>query len=147
MQLSVSQLTSLDNERERSDKEQSMNIPELEKLVKQYREDKSVIFQMEYIGIPVQCGTAMCIAGQACVNNGWALERWDDRTRVLGWAVKDNNREMAFFRASVLLDLNEEEAELLFNKDGWPEQFRDQPDTPALAADRIQHFIDTNGAE
>lgn len=120
-----------------------MNLPELEKLVKQYREDKSVIFAMPHFVQRVDCGTALCIAGQECVNQGWELH--DDL--FFFSARKEREERQPWDVAQYSLELTDMQARRLFLKRHWPTQFRDLPDTPALAADRIQWFIDTKGAE
>lgn len=115
-----------------------MNVPELQKLVEQYRTDKSVIFLMDSYRSLVECGTAFCIAGQTAANAG-------EYFHPCGCCLTRGEPTSRF--AQRALGLTAEQKDRLFFKENWPKQFQALPDTPALAADRIQHFIDTKGAE
>src|SRR5690242_6930255 len=102
-----------------------MNRPEIEQLIHQYRTDTKIIFQMPAVMKTEPCGTALCIAGQVCVNDGWTL--YVDTDGDLGALAKkpgDERSSDALDVAMTLLDLDEWEDGLVFNKDRWPKQFR-----------------------
>lgn len=123
----------------------------IEKLRDQYLHDSSVIFAMPRIMQEVKCGTAFCIAGQAAVNLGYHLEEEGGVVR----AVRGGESEEPWTVAVMSLGLNDTdgdadgitESERLFEKENWPDDLRDQPDTPALAAERLQRFLDSDGDE
>jgi hypothetical protein len=115
------------------------------------------------------CGTAMCIAGWACALTGqrWALS--DDDIRVL---VSDENPgtvaadalDIGPFQPHMARDRHAAATRLFF-VNAWPEQFQgrydreryDEDGEPRedvdyaglaqIAAERIDHFIATNGQE
>jgi hypothetical protein len=94
-----------------------------------------ILWYLRDEGMPF-CGTTRCIAGWSCVLAG----------------TKAENTPAT---AQRLLGLNLEQAQRLFYLNNWPKRFRDQYDggrryTDAgawVAAERIRHFIATNGAE
>lgn len=87
------------------------------------------------------CGTTACIAG-------WAVAKYD------GTVIREDSMEK---QAAEILGLTKRQAGRLFYIDDWPDAFldpyenaRDVSDaiTAAnIAADRIDHFIKTKGAE
>lgn len=123
-----------------------MNRAKTEALIEQYKTDPSIIFAMPAIVQEVPCGTAMCYAGQVCANEGYELVK-RFRLSYLAVAVKGEERWDAWDLAQAELELDEDETHRLFQKDDWPEDLREQPDTPALAAERLQRFLDSNGRE
>lgn len=105
-----------------------------------------------------QCGTTACIAGEACVMYGKARLEY-------GYMVptkKSLGRSYAWVdweeEGRKLLGLTAAQADRLFcSADGWPEPFAsrylkakqegDHQAAACVAAERIKHFIDTNGEE
>jgi hypothetical protein len=106
------------------------------------------------------CGTAQCIGGWACSLAGLKWKRSGEGT----------HRELATEAevskvAALLLDIEAEdcpesiygddsEAARLFYTSSWPDEFRHQYEEAEdrrararIAAERIDHFIATNGAE
>lgn len=83
------------------------------------------------------CGTAHCIAGWCEV-----LTNGED-------GISDEIN-VTFARARQFLGLPVGKADMLFCKDEWPKQFRDQyvvgPKAKAMIA-RLAHFIETEGQE
>lgn len=122
-----------------------MNIPELERLAEQYRTDPSIIFQMTAVIKQVDCGAAHCIAGQVCVNYKYKLRPFMNTGAM---ATKGKHEPInAMELAQQILRLDIDQMRRLFFKEHWPARFRNQPDTPALAAERIEHFVATEGKE
>ena len=110
------------------------------------------------------CGTAACIAGEACLESGRAV--WRNGQLELGPAVPENSflrrhqakgylpKHMSWDEEGRrALDLTEEQSNRLFYKEHWPAKFNrggSMPGTPEYAcnaAARIKHFIDTDGKE
>jgi hypothetical protein len=121
-----------------------MNRAKIKALIKQYKTDPSIIFAMPAIVQEVDCGSAFCIAGQVCINEGYRLI---PKEHGLAIAVRGEQEEDAWNLARNLLELCGLQALNLFNKGRWPADLCDQPDTPALAAERLQRFLDTDGHE
>lgn len=96
------------------------------------------------------CGTTACIGGWAVA----ILKQITPREAALENGVTDFSRNAA---ARYALLLTEAQAERLFYRTSWPDRFRDdylwarhnQDMTKAaqVAAERIDHFIATNGNE
>lgn len=134
-----------------------MNRKAIEQLRDQYLTDSSVIFAMPAIVQEVPCGTAMCYAGQICANAGYELrmadlgptvfrnglplvvDPWDIAVQALGLEDANENDPDD--------DESDHESGRLFYKYSWPRDLRDKPDTPALAAERLQRFLDSDGRE
>lgn len=113
------------------------------------------------------CGTAHCIAGWALVLNNLSIANPDDH--AVNQRLTDGRRPIAVAATLLGLDGGEEgewdetEAVRLFCTYAWPERFEDRydesyddgpDDLPSrrraraeIAAERIDHFIATNGAE
>jgi len=75
------------------------------------------------------CGATACIAGWAIVLSG----------------VTKYPEELCFRKATVLLQLSDEQGQRLFFDCYWPTEFL--PSTSENAVKRIEHFIETNGEE
>lgn len=87
-----------------------------------------------------KCGTAACLGG-------WTVLLHRKNMTPEKMVESDVQSE-----ASRILGLDCEESERLFLQSQWPEQFRTFKDSGSvqdaqIAADRIEHFIQTNGAE
>jgi hypothetical protein len=115
-------------------------------------------FRMDYWS----CGTAHCIGGWACVLSGYEMQDTDSGIR----GARLTNGFGTMTTAGDLLGLSFEdtdgwetpsEAERLFFTENWPQDFEDRYDAAEavedraelakIAAERIDHFIATNGAE
>lgn len=123
-----------------------MNRKAIQDLIDFYRTG-TPIFAMKNWAQRVNCGTAFCIAGQVCINAGYSFRVKGSNYAVLQRSGEDVAVTTPDTVAAGILDLDFQEAQLLFLKDNWSAQFRYLPDTPALAADRLQHFLDTDGKE
>lgn len=98
------------------------------------------------------CGSAHCIAGWACALRGYKLHREHDYTRRK-WHVFERHVPIAI-AARALLGITSDKAGNLFHVATWPEQFLSAYDRTtnrtaraAIATERIEHFIATDGAE
>jgi hypothetical protein len=99
-------------------------------------------FPKEWIGDPERftaCNTTACLAG-------WAV--------LLSPDAKDYEGEHISFAARLFLGLSVNQSDLLFHLSFWPTSFYEeytQAKTPQeraqAVADRIDHFITTNGEE
>lgn len=85
-----------------------------------------------------QCGTTACIAG-------WAVYIGIDNVRTVRWIE---------YKAKALLDLSKCQASRLFYVANWPLQYysayhdaTSDLQRAVVAAQRIEHFIATNGDE
>lgn len=123
-----------------------MNRAKIEALIEQYKTDPSIIFAMPAIVQEVPCGTAMCYAGRVCANAGYELRKLEPEG-MGALAFREDGCRDAIEIAEAELALTHSEALRLFVKSNWPQELYDQPDTPALAAARLQRFLDTNGRE
>jgi hypothetical protein len=129
-----------------------MNKPEIERLIKKYKRMRHAKhFQMPYYAIKTDCGTACCIAGQELLDRGYRPE-WDKPTGFTTPAARtfitpDGCVVLAFTAARRELGLTQRQAGRLFDKSLWPDDLRAQPDSPRLAAERLQRFLDTNGRQ
>lgn len=123
-----------------------MNRAKIEALIKQYKTDAAIIFAMPAIVQEIPCGTAMCYAGQVCANAGYELRKLEPEA-MGALAFREGGCREAIEIAEMELELSHSEALRLFVKNNWPQSLYDQPDTPALAAERLQRFLDTNGRE
>ena len=102
------------------------------------------------------CGTAYCIGGYALLMAGYKTKTVKDQ-KYLDWLAPDGRQlswsddgpNSIWGSAQKILGLTEEQANRLFIDDLWPDEFNDQwqLNDPKVAADRIQHFIDTRGRE
>lgn len=126
--------------------ELGMNREKIEQLRDQYLHDPSIIFATPSIVQEVPCGTAMCYAGQVCANEGWELKA-DRSNPAAAWATRGIRKTGALELAGEILDLDWGESNMLFDKDHWPIDLRVKPDTPALAAERLQRFLNSDGRE
>jgi hypothetical protein len=134
-----------------------MNRPEIRRLIKKYKRMRHARhFEMPVFAVKTDCGTACCIAGQVLLDKGYR-PRWEDagwraRELELGWqeanyfTAPSGRKVHAFNAAQRELGLTREQADRLFLKSEWPYRFW-LPDSPKLAAERLQHFLDTNGRE
>jgi hypothetical protein len=103
------------------------------------------------------CGTQFCIAGHILSLSGTVpddLLRGEDDSRLRSYLRSHFTRaEEGVFSgpAAELLDISEGEATSLFLN--WPKRYEDAmryasaEEKPAVAVDRIDHFIKTKGAE
>jgi hypothetical protein len=109
-----------------------MNVELLRKIAAVIQE-KPAEFDMADFTKYATCGTAHCIGGWAHVLTGGAEETANS------------------IRGRLALKLSETEACRLFYCDQWPIQFQHGETgwevPPALAAARIEHFIETGGRE
>lgn len=125
-----------------------MNRQKIEQLRDQYLHDKSIIFAMPDIVAEHPCGSALCIAGQVTINAGYDLrtieDKWSD------WSIFIDGKAVSLEPWDIAqseLGLSEEQCDLLFLKSDWPDDLYKLPDTPALAAERLQRFLDSDGRE
>jgi len=99
------------------------------------------------------CGTTACIGGFAIL-----LSKIKGRLTEKTWATTANKipqkSYMPRYTATVLLDLDKDQAFRLFDINHWPYKFTvayqaaDRPERRAkAAADRIEFFIQTNGTD
>jgi hypothetical protein len=92
------------------------------------------------------CGTAHCIAGWACLLRDIPIVEGDFTTETV-------SGEYPGLVASKLLDLRGRAADKLFYTFGWPSRFRapylgaTRRERAEIAAERIDHFIATDGRE
>lgn len=94
------------------------------------------------------CGTTACIAGWAA-----SIHLGHEKLSETARLFNSNDSDDEFFPEEYL-DIGPFEQDILFYKSNWPEPFRSQyltaknaADRARAAADRIDHFIATNGAE
>lgn len=93
-----------------------------------------------------ECETIGCIAGHACLLGG-DVPQVNATTYGVAWSRVED-------RAIRLLEIPIGSADRLFLRDEWPEEFRDRliaavgtPEYAATVNARIDHFIETGGAE
>lgn len=126
-----------------------MNRPEIERLIKKYKRMRHAgHFQMPFAVTKTTCGTACCIAGQELIDNGYK-PIWDKDVSNIAWYFKSpkGRRVFGLDAARQLLQITKPQSDDLFLKMCWPSDLAIKPDTPALAAERLQRFLDTNGSE
>lgn len=110
-----------------------MNVALLRRIQRQIDKAPERFF-MSSFSKETECGTVYCIAGWAC-----ALSGKSKSTDLCGDAVK-----------LLGLDCRKDEPMKLFNEPNWPQKYRAEdsnPQLPALAIARINHFIATEGRE
>lgn len=97
------------------------------------------------------CGTVACLAGNACLMEGWKFKPDSEGKNDL---YLDKPNADIPDEASRILGLNTAEQMVLFHVDNWPATFYQEYNnaaSPAEAAEitakRIDHFIKTKGAE
>jgi hypothetical protein len=112
-----------------------MNVPLLRRIQRQI--DKAPHkFAMANYQQETECGTAYCIAGWT-----WLLTEGK---------IPDAAAYRYEYSPLLSLEISLKEGERLFNTCHWPEQFiaaDGDPELPALAIARIDHFIATEGRE
>jgi hypothetical protein len=125
-----------------------MNVELLRRIQTQIREHPET-FRMD----DWNCGTAMCIAGHAVSLSGfkWAKsgKRLVPQEGSVFWSAHGLGRKL------LGLDDNDQAADRLFYTPNWPEQFflafcdslSSYPESARIACERIDHFIETDGAE
>jgi hypothetical protein len=99
------------------------------------------------------CGTAACLAGHACLNEGYLHDPYGYTCNVL----VNGAPKSAEATARHILGLTHTEGDRLFFTSSWPFRFRtrykemrDQKNFRGMAqaaCDRIDHFIATEGRE
>lgn len=136
--------------------EAGVNRPEIERLIKKYKRMRHAAhFEMPVFAEKTACGTACCIAGQELIDNGYKpifVAEYDyeaKRNAIVAFEFLSpkKRRVHAFNAARGLLKLTDEQAYRLFQKAEWPYDLQCQPDSPKLAAERLQRFLDTDGRE
>jgi hypothetical protein len=126
-----------------------MNIPKLQ-IIKQQILAEPDSFRMD----TWSCGTAHCIGGRAVLNDGMKIVNPDDY--AFNMMVEDGRS--VYSAASIALDLTEDQADRLFDVENWPDDLARRYDDDydiaptramraAIAAERIDRFIATDGAE
>lgn len=96
------------------------------------------------------CGTAHCIAGWACALNGLTVK--NPREHATAQTLTDGRYPGDV--GAKLLGVRTPIADRLFMVSAWPKQFAlayldtaSRAERAQIAAERIDHFIATNGAE
>lgn len=126
-----------------------MNIELLKKVRNRLRRMKhKEHFVMRVFVSKNECGTAACIGGHALLIAGYKPTTWDEAVQEFKEVIPPGKKKAIpiWEAARQALGLDETEAGKLFVKGRWPDQFRED-NLPRTAADRIDHFIETDGQE
>ena len=98
------------------------------------------------------CGTHACIAGWACILD--AMDKRGITIEEINWDTIRNNYMNVHGKARKILAISWEEQNKLFYLKDWPPEFAKRYDDSETAqeraeatAQRIEHFIATNGKE
>lgn len=101
-------------------------------------------FNMDHWAKSSPCGKTCCLAGNICLEAGYALDSY-----FLD-VIKNGERESIAIVALRLIGLDQDAARPLFYLGFWPQQFQDayeDPATPlnrALALEaRVHHYLET----
>lgn len=131
-----------------------MNIRRLRKLAKFVRTNPSRYDQNQW------CGTKACLAGHAAILAGIKDAEIFNGARSEGRRLSSGT--LIDTKAAIWLGINDAEADRLFDtvssvpmsRDAWPQRFceryrraRTAKTRAKVAADRIEHFINTGGCE
>lgn len=130
-------------------KQWKANVALLEKVERKLRRLRHKgHFYMPSFARETECGTSACIGGHALMIEGYKPDFTQDleilfRSPTGEWVESWNASQR-------LLGLTREEAHRLFLYANWPDVFRSHRSLevdPKVAADRIRHFIQSEGKE
>lgn len=127
-----------------------MNTELLEQVVTKLRRMRHAEhFSMPAFAERTDCGTAFCIAGLGLALSGYRPIFGESQSRSRSFRSPEKKSVWAWPAAQRLFGLTFKQADRLFNKSRWPEEFEpgSYDDDPKVAAARIEHFLKTKGKE